>query len=124
MGVAVVAWLLAIGFAALARRRTRRALLVPAAIVLLLLAAAAALLALLVAGLTCWDDCDEYSDKWWDSPDSWQWNGQLAPAAVGLLAATGTLALTIARRYGPATASVAVAAAAFTAWGLILAPLV
>jgi hypothetical protein len=123
MGVAVAAWLAAAVFAELARRRTRRAVLVPLAVLLLLAAVAAALLALLVAALTCWDECDEYGDAWRDSPDSWQWNGQLVPAGVGLLTTAATLALTIARRYTRAIASVAVAAAAFTAWGLILAPL-
>jgi hypothetical protein len=96
---------------------------VPVAVVLLALATTGAFFALLVAGFTCWDDCDEYSDKWWDSPDSWQWNGQLVPAAAGLIATAAGLALTIARQRGPAVGAMAVAAVGFSVWGIMLAPL-
>ena len=77
---------------------------------------------ILYEGGRCGDACGTNTD-WTDSPESWQWSGQLVVAAAGFIAVAAALALTIRGRYSAARLSIVAAALAFAGWAWFWAPL-
>lgn len=108
-----------------ARKGSRQAMEFAAVEAALLMAAGAlgVFLAVVLRSLSCDESCEEVSSDWWHTDNAWQWDAQLAVAVIGFAALAAALWNTMRNRHRRASASMALAAAAFAAWAVFLAPL-
>jgi hypothetical protein len=81
------------------------------------------LLALLVAGIRCDELCDETVRSWRYHQGAWQWTAQLVFAGIGLTGAAVALVSLGNRAYRLVAPAMAAQAAGWTAWGVLLWPI-